>query len=100
MMFVASTDKMDVVSAIAIGLAIATFSLSYLGGFIIKKHKGAIRLGVLISVLWIFGVGIASVDERQFAEIFIFLGLSPVVFYFSILWVISGFLPNKNNMPG
>ena len=89
-----------IISGITAGLAIASFALSYLGGHIIRRSKGAIRLGVLISVLWVVGHFVASEPGSRFygwTNFFVF-GIIPVILYWGIIWVISGFLPSKNKM--
>jgi len=81
-------------------IAIGSFALSYLGGHIIKGNKGAIRLGVLISVSWIVGFFVAFEPynrNRHWTE-FIVFGIIPIISYLGILWVISGFLPEKKKM--
>ena len=77
-------------------VAIGSFALSYLGGHILKGDKGAIRLGVLISVLWVVGSFVALDPCRyvNWAQFF-GIGIIPVISYLGILWVISGFLPKK-----
>ena len=81
-------------------IAIGSFAISYLGGHIIKGNKGAIRLGVLISVSWIVGFFVAFEPynrNRHWTE-FIVFGIIPIISYLGILWVISGFLPEKKKM--
>lgn len=85
------------ISAITAGIGIGSFALSYLGGHIIKRNKGAIRLSVLISVLWVIGSFV--VLEPPYSSCwtdFLAIGIIPVVSYLGILWVIMGFLPNRN----
>ena len=87
------------ISAITAGIGIGSFALSYLGGHIIKRNKGAIRLGVLISVLWVIGsfVALELPDSYCWTD-FLAIGIIPVVSYLGILWVIVGFLPNRNKI--
>ena len=87
------------ISAITAGIGIGSFALSYLGGHIIKRNKGAIRLGVLISVLWVIGsfVALELPDSYCWTD-FLAIGIIPVVSYLGILWVIMGFLPNRNKI--
>jgi hypothetical protein len=97
------SEEWGLISAITAGIAIASFALSYLGGHIIRRNSGAIRLGVLISVLWVvvsFVVlepYIRSWRGHSLAE-FVGIGIIPVILYWGILWVISGFLPSKNKV--
>jgi len=85
------------------GGTIGLFALSYLGGHIIKKNQGAIRLGMFISVLWLAGsfVFFLGYDRVQYSDEmgtktkFSMVGIIPVISYWGILWVIPGFLPQK-----
>ena len=88
------------ISIVAAGLTVGSFALSYLGGHIIRGNKGAIRLGMLISVLWVVGsfVTFEPFSKRGSWTEFLGIGIIPVVSYLGILWVISGFLSNKNKM--
>lgn len=87
------------ISAITAGIGIGSFALSYLGGHIIKRNKGAIRLGVLISVLWVIGSFVVLEPPYSYCWTdFLAIGIIPVVSYLGILWVIMGFLPNRNKI--
>ena len=80
-------------------VVIGSFSLSFLGGHIIKGNKGAIRLGVLISVLWVIAFFVVLEPPRHVSWTeFLGIGIIPVISYSGILWVISGFLPKKSKM--
>jgi hypothetical protein len=100
-----SDEEWAFISAITAGIAIGSFALSYLGGHIIRGNKGAIRLGVLISVLWVVGSFVALEPYRSYwggkshswTE-FLEIGIISVISYWGILWVISGFLPSKKKM--
>jgi len=85
------------ISIAAAGIAIGLFVLTYLGVHVIRKHKGAIRLGVLISVLWVIGFFVELEPYKRFGSWadFVVIGVVPVISYLGILWVISGFLPKK-----
>jgi len=76
----------------SVGVAIGSFALSYLGSHIIKRNKGAIRLGVLISFLWAAGSFVAVDNWTEF----LVFGIIPVVTYWGILWAIFGFISSKN----
>lgn len=91
-----SSDDWGIISIITAGVAIGSFVLSYLGGHIIRGNKGAIRLGILISVLWVAGsfVAVAPCDMYDWSEFF-GIGIIPVILYLGILWVIFGFLYKK-----
>lgn len=95
-----SSEKWGFIIAGTFEVAIGSFALSYLGGHIIRGNKGAIRLGVLISVLWVVGLFAAFKpysshwDSRSWTEFF-GIGIIPVISYLGILWVISGFLRKK-----
>ncbi len=99
-----SSEDWGFISAITAGIAIGSFGLSYLGGHIIRGNKGAIRLVVLISVLWVAGFFVALEPYRSYRgksqswTEFFGLGIIPVISYLGILWVISGFLPNKKKV--
>ncbi len=95
-----SSEQWGNISIITAGVAIGSFALSYLGGHIIRGNKGAIRLGVLISVLWVVGsfVALEPYNRYRHWEEFFGIGIIPVISYFGILWVISGFLPKKKKM--
>lgn len=101
-------DAWGFIAAITSGIAIGSFALSYLGGHIIRENKGAIRLGVLISVLWVVGSFFVALEPyiwylepyswyQRWTEFF-GIRIIPVISYWGILWVISGFLPSKNKM--
>jgi len=96
-----SSEDWIIISIITAIVAIGSFALSYLGGHIIRGNKGAIRLGVLISVLWVVGSFISfepySRRGNYWTEFF-GIGVIPVLLYLGILWVISGFLPKKKKM--
>jgi hypothetical protein len=85
------------------GVAIGSFALSYLGGLIVSGNKGALRLGVLIFVLWVMGFyfwwgdiclymrwGSGACDEAGRL-----IGITPAILYFGTLWIIAGFLSKK-----
>ena len=93
-------EDWGIISIITAGAAIGLFALSYLGGHIIRGNKGAIRLGVLISVLWVVGSFIALEPYNRYRSWteFFGIGIIPVISYSGILWVISGFLPKKKKM--
>jgi hypothetical protein len=85
------------ISITTVIIVVGSFSLSYFGGYIIKGNKGAVRLMILISILWVAGsfVVIEPYNRyRQWGE-FVLVGLIPVISYLGILWVISGFIPSK-----
>ena len=95
-----SVNNWGNISIVTACIAIGSFVLSYLGGHIIKGNRGAIRLGVLISVSWIVGFFVAFEPynkNRHWTE-FIVFGIIPIIAYFGILWVVSSFLPKKKKM--
>lgn len=98
-----SSKDWGIIYAITAGIAIASFALSYLGGHIIRGNRGAIRLGLLISVLWVVGSFVAlepysrSYLGQKWTEFF-GIGFIPLISYWGIIWVISGFLTSKNKM--
>ena len=93
-----SPEVWGIISAITAGIAIGSFALSYLGGHIIIGNKGAIRLGVFISVSWVVGSFVALEPYSKYWRWtkFFGIGIIPVISYLGILWVISGFLPKRN----
>ncbi len=95
-----SSDELGLISIITASVAIGSFALSYLGGHIIRGNKGAIRLGVLISALWVVGSFVAVEPYNRYRNWteFFGVGIIPVISYLGILWVISGFLPKKKKM--
>ena len=88
-----SSEKWGFISIIAgtFEVAIGSFALSYLGGHIIRGNKGAIRLGVLISVLWVVGsfVAFKPYSSHWYWTEFFGIGIIPVISYLGILLVIS-----------
>jgi hypothetical protein len=94
-----SLSAWGIISIITAVIAIGSFALSYLGGHIIIGNKGAFRLGVLISVLWVVGsfVALEPYSRYRMTEFF-GIGIIPVISYLGILWIISGFLPKKKKM--
>jgi hypothetical protein len=95
-----SSEDWIVISIITAGVAIGSFALSYLGGHIIRGNKGAIRLGVLISVLWVVGSFVAMEPHNRYRKWteFVEIGIIPIISYLGILWVISGFISKKKKM--
>lgn len=100
-----SSVRWDIISIVSVCVGIGSFALSYLGGHIIRGNKGAIRLGMLISVLWVV-VNFLDIEPsfgrhiyryKQWIEFFK-IGFIPVMSYWGILWVISGFLPKNKKM--
>jgi len=93
-------EDWGIISIITAGIAIGSFVLSYLGGHIIRENKGALRLGVLISVLWVVGSFVALEPYNRYMNWteFLWIGIIPVISYLGILWVISGFLSKKKKM--
>jgi len=93
-------EEWGFLSIITAGIAIVSFALSYLGGHIIRGNKGALRLGVLISVLWVIinFVRLDPYNKSWNLDNFLWLGFIPVISYLGILWVISGFLSKKNQI--
>ena len=89
--------RLSIITAV---IVLGSFALSYLGGHIIKGNKGAFRLGVLISVLWVacFFVALEPYNNRYRRTEFIGIGIIPVISYLGILWIISGFLPKTKKM--
>ena len=92
-----SSEEWGFISVITAIVAILSFALSYLGGHIIRGNKGAIRIGVLISVLSVVGSFVNSGPYGGWTAVFR-IGIIPVILYWGILWVISGFLPKKKKM--
>lgn len=94
--FPPSSEQLRNISIITAIVAIGSFALSYLGGYIIRGNKGAIRIGVLISVHWVAG-SLVALEPWYWTELF-GIGIIPLISYFGILWVISGFLPKNKKM--
>ena len=100
-----SSADWGIISILSVGVVIGSFVLSYLGGHIIRGNKGAIRLGVLISILWVVvfflviepGSGRQSYRYQHWIEFFE-SGFIPVMLYWGILWIISGFLSMNKKM--
>lgn len=91
-----------IIPFVTVVIAIVSFALSYLGGYIIRGNKGAFRLGVLFSVLWVV-VSFVILEPYHYNRYyywteFIWIGIIPVISYLGILWIISGFLPKKKKM--
>jgi len=100
--FPPSSEQWGFISITTVGVTIGSFALSYLGGHIIRGNKGAIRLGVLISILWV-AVSFVALEpynryRHRYWTDFFGIGIIPVISYLGILWVISGFLPKKKKM--
>lgn len=95
-----SSEEWVIISIITAGITIGSFALSYLGGHIIRGNKGAIRLGVLISLLWVVGFFVAfePYNRNRYWTEFFGIGIIPVISYLGILWVVSGFLSKKKKM--
>ena len=72
-------------------LGIVSFGLSYLGGNAIKGNKWAIRLIILISVLWIVGWFVGLEPYYGNWDDYLVISLTPIIFYLGILWVIARF---------
>jgi hypothetical protein len=95
-----STSDWGFISLFTAFIAIGAFALSYLGGHIIIGNKGAIRLSVFVSVLWVVGSFVVLEPYNRYRQwtCFFVVGIIPVISYLGILWVISGFLPKKEKM--
>jgi len=82
---------------VIIGFSVLSFLLPallvYLGGFIIKKNKGAFRIGVLLSVIWVFGLLVVTKPYARFGGItdFLLSGVLPVFVFWGTIWVLNGF---------
>ena len=102
-MNVSTLEKWEIILIKTLSIALISFFLSYLGGHIVKRNIGAVRLGIFISVLWIL-FSFISIEpykhtyykSQNWTEFFL-IGIIPVILYWGIIWVISGFLRNKNN---
>ncbi len=80
--------------AIVLG-AIPAVLLAFLGAHILKKHKGAIRVGIAFAGVWIAGALLGAVhDHASGPEVFA-VTLIPPALYIAVLWVIHGFFAKK-----
>jgi len=77
------------------GVMLGSFGLSYLGGHILKGNKGAIRVGVLVTVLWVLGSFVSLEPYYGTWSAFIWIGVIPIIAYWGILWVIMGFQSSR-----
>lgn len=80
----------------------AVFGLSLLGGHVLKRHRGAIRLAVVVSLLYLCltFIGYVPYNYSSHWPEYLGAGAAPVILYWLILWVISGFMPkDRSHIP-
>jgi hypothetical protein len=53
--------------------------------------SGKLRLAILISVLWLFGLSAVYVPWRGHWLAFIYAGVGPLIAAWGLYWVVSGF---------
>jgi len=95
--FPPSDEELGYIAIFSVGIAIGSFALSYLGCYIIRGNKGALRLGVLVSVMWVVGAFVVlEAHNRAWINLFA-VSMIPVILYWGVLWVISGFLSKEVN---
>ncbi len=92
-----STESWLFISAYTIGVAVGAYVLPYLGYYVIRKNQGAIRLSVLLSVIYVLCVFAEQAPYEysyNWAD-FIYISVVPIFLYWGSIWVISGFLREK-----
>jgi len=95
--FPPSDEELGYIVIFSVGIAIGSFALSYLGCHIIRGNKGALRLGVLVSVMWVVGSFVVLEAHNRAWTNLLAVSMIPVILYWGILWVISGFLSKEAN---
>lgn len=77
-----SSKDWPLVCIAAFILGIVSFGLSYLGGNAIKGNKRAIRLIILISVLWVVGWFVGLEPYYGNWDDYLVIALIPIIFLF------------------
>lgn len=78
------------------------FGLSLLGGHILKRHRGATRLAFVVSLIYLCLtlIGFEPYNYSRHWPEYLGVGVAPVLLFWSILWVISGFMPkDRSHIP-
>ena len=92
-------DDVFLIGILAIGCFTLTWILTQLGYRINAGSSGAMRLGIVFTAAWflidtIFFLSPFDKDSRNIMAFIIFI--VPMVVFWSILWVIKGFVNDKN----
>jgi len=92
-------DDFFLIGIQAIGSFALTWILAQLGYRISAGSSGAMRLGIVFTAAWllidtIFVLSPFDKDSRDIKAFIIFI--VPIVVFWSILWVIKGFVNDKN----
>ena len=57
-----------------------------------NRTKGYLSIGIVLSVLWLLNSFFDDVSVRGFdMNDFVILGLVPVVIFWGLVWIVSGF---------
>ncbi len=71
-----------------------------------NKRKGLLRIGVVLSVLWLVGSFVANMDSFDGLNVsyFVYYGVVPIVFFWGnvwivwrFVWIVSGFTSMDEN---
>ncbi len=55
------------------------------------------RLGIVVSIIWILGTAVYFWAWQGTYELFVLLGVGPVIVGWCITWVVAGFRPGRRN---
>lgn len=94
-----SKSEYIVLAVVTPAIAVASFLLSLLGGYILKKNKGAIRLGIVFSVVHFLSLFVVLEPHNKSWHWQEFVGLAviPLILFWGLIWIISGFLSENNS---
>jgi hypothetical protein len=86
---------------VIIAIALAIFMLPRLAGKRVEKNgstfssfseiSGWLRLAIMASILWPAGAAIYLKPWNDHWPMFLFVGIGPVILFWGIFWVLSGF---------
>jgi len=90
---------------VIIAIALAIFMLPRLAGKRVEKKgsatrnileiNGWLRLAIMVSILWPAGAALYLKPWNGQWPMFLYMGTAPVILFWGIFWVLSGFLKAK-----
>ncbi|GAB3280366.1 hypothetical protein [Parahaliea aestuarii] len=88
-------DAIPIVASVCAAILLAFALFFYIGGWIVKGHKGAFRVGIVLSIVWIFAWLLASDPFDSYGwdepEAFFLGGLLPTILFWGVVWIAKGF---------
>lgn len=93
-----STNNLIInLTLVTFGVCLISFLLSLLGGYILKKNTGAIRMAIVVSITFFFGsfIVLEPYNKSNHWQEFLAIGILPVALFWGLVWIISGFIKAK-----